>query len=74
MDFIKPLAPRLIATDSLVRRGMEVSVLSIFISPKDDAGNLSIRAFIYKSIHGRESETAQTEFAPQTYSFWNIEI
>jgi hypothetical protein len=74
MHFIKPFAPPFIAADSLVRCRVEVSVLSSIISPKNDAGNLPIRAFIQKPIHRRESEIAQTEFAPQTYSFWDIEI
>jgi hypothetical protein len=58
MDFIKPFAPLFIATDPLVRCRVEVSVLPIFISSKDDAGNLPIRALIQKPIHRRESEIA----------------
>ncbi len=47
---------------------------SVFSAPKDNTGNLPIRAFVQESIRRRESETAQAEFAPQTQSAWNIEI
>jgi hypothetical protein len=53
---------------------MEVPVTSILRTSKDDAGNLPIRAFVQESIYRRESQIAQTEFAPQTDAIRNIEI
>ena len=53
---------------------MEIAVSAIVISPKDNAGSLSVCPFVQKSIHRRESEIAKTEFAPQTYSARDIEI
>jgi hypothetical protein len=74
VNFFEAFAPLSIAADSLVHSRMEVSMSAIVVSPKDDAGDLPIRMFVQKSIHRRESETAETEFAQQTDTTWNIEI
>ena len=73
VNFFEAFAPRSIAADSPVRIRMEVSMSAIVVSPKDNAGNLPIRALVQKSIHRCESEIAQTEFAPQTQAAWEIE-
>ncbi len=74
VNFAKALRPLRVIANTLVCLWMEVPMPSVFSAPKDDAGNLSISAFMQESIHRRESETAQAEFAPQTYSIRNIEI
>ena len=58
----------------MVRSRVEVAMSAIVVPPKDDAGNLPIRLFMQKSICGRESEAAETEFASQTDATGEIEI
>ncbi len=72
MNLVQALLPFRGGADSLICFWVEVSVTSILIAPKDNAGSLSIRAFVQKSILRRECETAKTEFAPQTYSLRDI--
>jgi hypothetical protein len=46
MDFFEAPAPFSIAADPLVCRRMEVSMPALLVSPKDDARNLTICAFM----------------------------
>ena len=74
VNLFEAFAPLSTAADFLVRSRMEVSMSAIVVSPKDYAGDLPIRMFVQKSIHRRESEATETEFAQRTDITRKIEI
>jgi hypothetical protein len=59
MYFLETPCPSGIAANSLVGQGVKVPVPAIISTAEDDAGNLSVRAFIQEAMRDCESQVAE---------------